>query len=127
MNDLNKQFESYSLGNQTLYPNEGYASEFIYRVKKNGTKGKRFDWVCNSYCPYLTCEICKKQGGKRKIFNCYLSSDPIDITAHFFRVLCLGCKNKMTANLNKFRKADELRITINRIKRKLNESTKNNA
>ena len=102
-----------------------------YRVCVGKTAKK---WTYHNFPVSLIyqCELCEKRGINKRIQRCFEAADPAcgyekDACQKTFSRLCLSCRMTLKNYSRRWHKARQLQLLVNQTKRKLNESTKNNA
>jgi hypothetical protein len=82
----------------TSGPKETYYGEYRLRRKKDGTLGRRLDWVPVPYCPLYECLACHdRSGGHRIQYRPMLA-----------QVLCMSCWNRLRVIQRDQDRLDEL-------------------
>jgi len=91
------------------------------------------DMQVRKYSPLLVCECCGFQHGKRRVRKTFTWADPAGEKGDagwdgkVFKTLCLSCMFTLEAARRKWLACEKLKTDANKARRKLDESTKNNA
>jgi len=118
---------------QQLYEKLSRVIEYVQRQKKNGELGRRIDIQVRKYSPILICECCGFKHGKKRVRHTFTWADPAGEKGEngwngkVFKTLCLSCMFTLDAARRKWLACEKLKTDVNRLRKKINESTKNNA